>query len=441
MKNYYLKLSAVIAILAGVLMGCGGDPNIETAKLNLRNADYDGVIEATQRAMDENPENADAYFYMGSAYLDRSEDLPPSERNEDLAKARELLLEADRLYREQEISSNEAQVAELLVTNAWSAAYTEGVSRIDFEGENDPEQVSMAIEYMHNAIALAPDSLINYEALSEIYYVADDIDNAINYMMKSIDRSPEPDVNAYQRVVFFYQVADRPDESFDLLQRARAEFPEEIFFTQEIANVYFRRGQRDEALEVLQELIELDPENAEYRLVFGTQIYQEYINLNNDINELYDVIFDLNAEYREVARNPQADANRLTEILDEIEAAETQIVELDEFRFEIAVRAEEQLMAAYEIDPDHSDITYTLGAINENKGIALADQRNLIDDMDELAELDARSREYFERALPFYIRTAELEPDEPENWLKLFQIYTRLGMEEEAMDAAERAGI
>lgn len=436
------KITTLAVLIAAILASCASDPNIESAKLNLRNADYQGVIDAANRALVENPENADAFFYIGAAHLEMSEDKPVSERRDDLRSARENMVKADELYTAQEISSNEAESAIALLVARWQDEYSQGIGGIDFEAENPPEVLQNAIYHIYNAHAVMPDSTMNLDALSELYFMIDDVDNAVKYMEEAIDHADEADLTRYQRLAFFYQVNEDEAGSLSLLERASDLFPEEIFFVQEQANIYFRAGENEKAMEILEDLIERDPENAQYRLVFGTQIYQEYLNMTDEIAELYDRLFDLNSEFREEARASRPDMAKIGRLETEMDEVQEEIARIDDIHFEIAERAEEQLMMAYELDPNEPNTTYTLGAINENRGLALLDQLNNLFTQDlDPEEYQQRARDFFEAALPFYEKTAELEPEEEDNWLKLFQVYTRLGMTEQAEEAVEKAGL
>ncbi|MCH8557730.1 MAG: tetratricopeptide repeat protein [Balneolia bacterium] len=436
------KITTLAILLAAILASCASDPNIESAKLNLRNSDYQGVIDAANRALVENPDNADAFFYIGAAHLELADDKPVSERREDLQKARENMVRADELYREQEIASNEAESAISLLVARWQDEYSQGIGGIDFEVENPPEVLQTAIYHVYNAHAVMPDSTMNLDALSELYFMMDDVDNAVNYMEKAVDQSTEPDLTRYQRLAYFYQVKEDEQASLNLLERAADLFPDEIFFVQEQANIYFRQGENERAMEILQQLIETDPNNPQYRLVMGSQIYQEYLNMTDEIAGLYDRLFDLNSEFRDEARSTNPDLGKIERLENEMDEIQVEIMRIDELRFEIAERAEEQLLRAHELDPEEPNTTYTLGAINENRGLALLDQMNNLFTQDiDTEDFQQRARAYFEASLPFYELTAELEPEESDNWLKLFQVYTRLGMAEQAEEAAERAGL
>jgi len=437
-SNIKLLIISILAVV--ILASCGGDPNIESAKLNLRNNDFDGVIQSARQALQENPENALAYYYIGVAYLGKSEQKPLNQQREDLENARINLDRASQLFAAQGITSNEAQMSRDLLVARWQNFYVDAVDPLDFEGENDPRQIAASIDNLKNAIAVAPDSVLNYDALAEVYFLNEDVENAIATMRIAIEKDPNVEMFRYQRMIYFYAIAEDQDGTLAMLKEARQRFPEEAFFAQEIANIYLRRGDSETAIAVLMELIDLDPDNAEYRLVIGSQIYREYVEMNREVNELYDKIFELNGEFREEARKARPNTRRIQEIEREIEAITAQIVQKNERQFEIAARAEEHLMISFELDPDNPNTTYILGAIHENRGLALLDQRNLIDDINRANELENEARAHIVKALPFFERTAELE-DDPENWMKLFQVYTRLGMTDEAADAMQRAGL
>ena len=436
-----VKLMVVAALLGAILMACASDPNIESAKLSLRNADFQGVLASAERALEENPENAFAFYYKGAAWLEIAEEQAVDQRREALQNARTNMLRADELFTAQEIRSNESQTAIPLLVNRWRDEYSQGIGGIDFEGENSPEVLRLAIQHVYNAHTVMPDSTMNLDALAELYFMLDDIDNAANYMRQAIEHASEPDLSRFQRLTYFFMLQENNEGTLEVLQMAAEVFPGEIFFVQEQANIYFRTGQTEKAMAVLEELIARDETNAQYRLVFGSQIYQEYLNLTQDVAALYDELFELNQQFRELARQSRPNQQRVRELESQIDAVQDQIRALDERRFAIADRAEEQLMIAFELDPTEPNTTYTLGAINENRGLALVDQiNNLFDDNMDFSALEQRAMDFFRAALPFYQKTAELEPDEVDNWMKLFQLYTRLGMQEDAARAAERAG-
>ena len=66
MKRFPLLL---VLLLGGFLImganGCSSDPNVEGAKLDLRNKDYDRALENIDKALQNDPQNAEAYYLKG----------------------------------------------------------------------------------------------------------------------------------------------------------------------------------------------------------------------------------------------------------------------------------------------------------------------------------------------------------------------------------------
>ena len=66
MKRFPLLLAL---LFGGFLLiaadGCSSDPNVEGAKLDLKNKDYDRAMENIGKALESNPENAEALELKG----------------------------------------------------------------------------------------------------------------------------------------------------------------------------------------------------------------------------------------------------------------------------------------------------------------------------------------------------------------------------------------
>jgi len=93
-----------------------------------------------------------------------------------------------------------------------------------------------------------------------------------------------------------------------------------------------------------------------------------------------------------------------------------------------------------ELEPDSESANFILGIIYQNRAANLFERRNNTTDNEIAEQLDSQARDNLRNALIYYERAAEINPDNPENWQSLFQVYTTLGMEEEAEEAMERAG-
>jgi tetratricopeptide (TPR) repeat protein len=83
----------------------------------------------------------------------------------------------------------------------------------------------------------------------------------------------------------------------------------------------------------------------------------------------------------------------------------------------------------------------TLGIIYQNKASVLFDKRNLTRDNEMAAELNKQANDLLRKSMTNYEKAAELDPENPEYWKSLFQIYTTLGMDEKAAEAEKKAGM
>ena len=119
-----------------------------------------------------------------------------------------------------------------------------------------------------------------------------------------------------------------------------------------------------------------------------------------------------------------------------------QIDELQQESSELTDIAIDNMEQVVELLPEDDDAHNILGIIYQNKAANLFEQRNsIVDDSELVQELDQRAREALQEARQYYERAAEIDPDVPEYWESLFQVYTTLGMEEEAREAMEKAGM
>jgi tetratricopeptide (TPR) repeat protein len=57
------------------------------------------------------------------------------------------------------------------------------------------------------------------------------------------------------------------------------------------------------------------------------------------------------------------------------------------------------------------------------------------------AKLDKQAKDLLRKSMTNYEKAAELDPENPEYWRSLFQIYTTLGMDEKAAEAEKKAGM
>lgn len=437
----YTKMAVLALLLVGFIAGCGGDPNIESAKLNIRNKDYNKAIESAQSALQANPENAEAYYYMGLAYSEKALLESVYDREEFIASSRENLLKAKELYEQQELNTSELRNVPVLIDFMWRVEYNDAIELLDFDREQHADTLNMAIRHLENAATANPDSAMTYDVLAELYYRKDDLPGAISSVNKSLEVASDDDLSRYYRLAFFYQQANEPDKIIDIMTRAYNIWPDDIEVVQELAYAYMRVGRTEDATDIVNDLINRQPDNAEYRVIYGTQLYQNVLTINDELSSNLESLYDKTRELNQAKSQRSPDQNVITQLEGDIDRLETAIEEQRAEVEHMTSIAEEQLTKALEIEPRNVAANYFMGVIHQNRAATYFDLRNITEDNDLAMEYNEQAMAELNKSLPYYEMAAEVEPDNTDFWLSLFRVYTTLGMMDKAEEAQGKAGL
>jgi len=432
-----LKPLLLIFLLAGFMWGCETtDPLVDDVQVQLLTGNFDEALQIVDDAIAEDENNYIAHYYKGYVLSTQAESFEdPKERKEYYERARESYDRAKEIMNDLEEQPNEYQELEDTVTSFWADEFNAGVDILNDDSLNaateDPNYTAVA--HFENAAAVQPDSALTFQVMSSAYFNEEDIENAVSTYEKAMSMLEKPEPDDYEYMVGILLVNEDYDEAIEYAEEARSTYPDEEIFIQLLADAYLQAGNRDEAIELIEGLIAEDPENPQYRRVLGTQIYQLVNELNDEVSEHYDEIFEMRQEAREASGNEQEELEEKIEELDEL--IDRKQTDSDEM-VEIAVR---EMKKVIELEPEDESAYSILGIIYQNRAASYFERRNNTDDNEASQEFDQMAREDLEESLVYYEKAAELDPDNPENWESLFQVYTILGMEEEAEEAMEKA--
>ncbi len=442
MKSLLTKV-AIVLVTVGFIAACGGDPNIESAKLNLNRGDYQKVLESADAALETNAENPLGYYYRGVAYSEMGKAQPYNQREEKYRKAGDAFDKAMELFVAQgRANSSEASLIEIQRTQLWAQEYNNAVVLIaPEEGEPTNADLNRSTFHLKNAIAIESDSIQTVDVLAEVYYMMGDLDSAVNYLEMAINQAEDNDTYRYLRLNYFMSESGQQERALEILNEALLKFPGDVELTQEVANVYLTLGRTDEALEIIRDLINIDPNNAQYRLVFGSQVYQFVLNMGDDLRNANELIIDKTRDLRVEERKQRPDAALVARLKSEIAEAQALVISLTSEIDLYTQQAEDELQKAAELDTDNPLIFNTLGIIYQNRAANLFDRRNATEDMAAADRYDAEARDMLRKSLPYYERAAQLDSDNTDYWMSLFRIYTTLGMTDKALEAQEKAGL
>jgi tetratricopeptide (TPR) repeat protein len=430
-KKSFSVLSAIVLFAACAVT----DPNIETAKLNVKNGEFDKAVESVGKAIETNPANAEAYEYRGNILGEMAQKKNnPSDRTElykqmlqDYSKANEL----------NKGTPNEAK--SLLMDNNlvryWANEFNAGVKLVQGDAPT-PEQLTKAATHLQNAVIIMPDSVNSQTTLAEIQYMNKDVEGAIVSLKRGIEIGKTPQLNLYLRLAAFYETTGNKAGSIEILKKAKDLFPENIDVVQALANAYLSTNDTDNALATVKTLIEREPENAQYRLVYGTQLYNTTDGLTTETEANYERLSILKKDLK-AAKAKKAQAEIKNEI-DSLMMANDKLVSKVN---ELTDQALEQMKIVVELKPDDASALFTTGVIIQNRAAGLFKERDITEDNKKALKLDTQAKEVLREALVYYEKAIELKPEETEYWMTLFKVYTTLGMTDKAQQAMEKAGL
>lgn len=426
-------------ILSMAIISCGGESNplIKEAKDGIKNKNYNAALASLDQAIVQDSASADAYYYKGVVYSEMAQNNPDvANRKDSYSNMRENLLVAIDMYETQNINSFESVESQLLIDKMWSTEHNNGVAYAIGDSTlpkvDNPLEVS--VSHFKNAVIINPDSIISIDVLAEVHRMQGDFDAAADAMKKVVELKEKPAAIDYDRLASYYLQVNKYAEAEEVLVTATDVYPDSVSLVQKLADTYTNQQKNDKAIEVLEQLIETDPENPVYHLVLSTQVYGIADKMYQEISANYDSLFTLNRELRSLSGSSKTEMeNNISQLISDTESLEQESSKLAE-------RAISELKVALQYDPSNPNVYYTLGVINQNTAATYFDKRNAAND-DDYAAIDAQAKEYLREAMANYEKAAEINPDNQNYWRSLFQVYTTLGMNEKAEAAMEKAGM
>jgi Tfp pilus assembly protein PilF len=212
------------------------------------------------------------------------------------------LNDAKRMFRAMESKPREYEYIPDLIQKHWANEHNTGADLLNKRDFTDSDEVLYrdAIIHFNNAIYLQPDSAHSYIALATLKLDQGEFADAIDFYELGMERLDQPGIEDYEILINLYFSQNQLNQVRDLTQIAITNYPEELKFTQYLADYHLESGNNEEASKLIRELLEKDNERPEYYFALGS-IYQ------NEAAELFqrrDLTSDLDKkiEYDESAR-------------------------------------------------------------------------------------------------------------------------------------------
>lgn len=429
MKKHNYSLFVVL-IVAVFMLNCEtGDTLIKPIQAGIDSENYTEALSAADSAIFKEPANPLGYYYKAVVLSKLAENEPIiSERKPIYEDMRSHLDEASILFATQPETSSESESVTPLILNTWGLEHNAAIqfATNDSVMATVDAPLELAIDHLVNATTINSDSTLSFDVLAQIYYMNNDFGNAASALTSAIELQEQGLASEYDRLGSYYFLNEQPEKAVEAMKEGLEYYPDSTSLIQKMADGLFQIDRTDEALELMDQLIQTDPTNARYYLVVGSRVYQRVLSLSDMHTSNADKIYDLE-------RNDGSE--------EEINTLKAENEALDADITSLTARAETSLLKAAELDDTIPSTFNTLGILYQNKSASLFDKRNNTVDNDEAARYDEEARGEATKAMTFYEKAAELDPDNTSYWNSLFRIYTLLDMRDKAEAAMEKAGM
>ena len=260
-----LSLVALGFLVAGA-DGCGSDPNVAGARLELKNQDYDRVLQLTETALEANPDNAEAHFLRGEAFRLKAEgENDAATRGALLADMTQAYTRAGELGHSADEVTHRLPVARGTEMNFGARAFRRAAE--------DPNAYEDAVASFRNATVVVPDSAAGFLNQGLALLALGQTSDARDPLQTALDLgSQSPEAFIYLGRIYLQE--DRADDALTTLERGQEMFPDNEELQIEILNAYVRAGQVDRAISAYDARIAASPNDPLYRYNYGSLLLQ-----------------------------------------------------------------------------------------------------------------------------------------------------------------------
>ncbi|GAB5521646.1 MAG: hypothetical protein RhofKO_38970 [Rhodothermales bacterium] len=260
----YLCVFALGLILMGA-DGCSSDPNVEGAKLDLRNNDYDRALENLNSALERDPANAEALELKGRVLMQQAEATNDPSVHQSLVPDI-----VDVFSRAKDADPGMTQQVETNMDLAYYNTFTKGVQAFN-RSANDATEYDNAAAFFDLAAMIRPDSAGAYVNKAYALYNSGKREEARQPLEMAIEKG-ETNAQTYILLSNVYTMQEDFDAMVTLLQEATKVHPEDADIRAQYLNALQRTGQMEMAMNEYRAAVQSDPENPVYRYNYGSML-------------------------------------------------------------------------------------------------------------------------------------------------------------------------
>ena len=260
-------IACVLGAFLWMAPGCSSDPNVEGAKLDLRNQDYDRALENISEALARDPANAEALELKGQVLQAQSGGI--SDMEEYMATTREMLAAYDQAVAADPGLENSVSRS---LNMAYADVFRMGIQAFNRGSENSDEFASAA-EYFGLAAEIQPDSSGPYVNQAFAFLNAGMEDEAVAPLEMAVEKG-DTEKNTLLFLGDLYNRQENMEKAMDIFAKAAELYPEDADIQSQLLNLYVQTGQAEQAMEEYRAAVDQDPNNETLLYNYGSLLLE-----------------------------------------------------------------------------------------------------------------------------------------------------------------------
>ncbi len=399
----------IIGITFGFFIGCSTlSPPSQTpdAPDELTKQELKVEIASANKQIEAGQADADLYYHKGyllTQYAQKLEE--PAERTATYQELQKTLQKAEKLFEVANLPSGKQKVDELLKVT-WSSEHNLGVQIMQSDSTLESEDYEKAATHFKNATEVLPDTAISYKMEARAYYRNGKTTQALTTLEKAKSQIEKLPPEMLEQLAFLYLETEQPARAVAIYEEAESTFSSnDLNIIHGLANAYISAGEHKKAIDLLNELVENEPDN----IIYSQTLANEYYHLGS---------------------------SRLSKIVDGSAPAENNEALLAEAD-SLFTQARQQLESSISRNNGNQELLKAIARFYQNTAAKYQKVLTEVSD-DKKGGINEIIRDYLSSSIPVYESLAQQNPDTKDYWKNLYQVYSYLGMNKEAEEAKSK---
>lgn len=274
----FTRLTGLL-LVAGFFYSCGSSQvNIDEL---LANKNYQQAIAEIETRLNEDPEQPSLYIQHAEINAALAQSTDPELRapfyqniTDDFASAVDY-----------GATSGQTATIDSLRQQYWKLEHNAGLRMAENKDVVDPYQLAKI--HFENALIIRDDAVSSYQNLSVAEFNLGNLDAAIQSMLNAIEYSDKPTADMYENLGYLYLEQGDPSQAAHYYEMANTDMKEDLNLAFGLINAYIANGNHEDASDMLETLVSANPENANLRNVYGTQLYAITSDIMSDLKQAY----------------------------------------------------------------------------------------------------------------------------------------------------------